>query len=67
MSGETLTKMETSPAPPKNQDYPLPGIYLKSYGYGYGLVLVKYDEDEEELLAIKLTGKHFLISITALL
>ena len=51
--------METSPAPPKKLDYPLPGIYLKSYGYGYGLVLVKYDDDEEELLAIKLTGKIF--------
>ena len=49
-------RMETSPGPPKEKDFPLPGVYLKSYGYGYGLVLVKYDEDQEELVAIKLTG-----------
>ena len=52
--------METTRVPPSKQDYPLPGIYLKSYGYGYGLVLVRYDEDEEELVAIKLTGITFL-------
>ena len=52
--------METTPVSPSKQDYPLPGIYLKSYGYGYGLVLVRYDEDQEELVAIKLTGKKLL-------
>ena len=52
--------METTPVSPSKQDYPLPGIYLKSYGYGYGLVLVRYDEDQEELVAIKLTGIKLL-------
>ena len=52
---EILNYMMTSETAPK-KNYPLPGIYLKSYGYGFGLVLVEYD-DQEKLVAIKLTGR----------
>ena len=34
--------------------YPLPGVYVKSYGYGMGLIWVHYNKGQ--LVGVKLTG-----------
>ena len=39
--------------------YPLPGVYVKSYGYGKGLIWVHYNR--RELVGVKLTGLCYSI------
>ena len=41
--------------------YPLPGVYVKSYGYGKGLVWVHYNKGQ--LVGVKLTGLYHYIDI----
>ena len=39
--------------------YPLPGVYVKSYGYGKGLIWVHYNKGQ--LVGVKLTGLYYYI------
>ena len=39
--------------------FPLPGVYVKSYGYGKGLIWVHYNKGQ--LVGVKLTGFYHYI------
>ena len=41
--------------------FPLPGVYVKSYGHGLGLIWVQYN-NRGELVAVKLTGLYIIFT-----